>query len=183
MGKIKSLIYKILIAPHRRRSLLKLFKKCGERVSVGKGGTFIGHIEVGNRVFINDGAYFVSTRAKLIIQDYVMIAPNVTIYTGDHATNVVGKHIIDITDSDKDQLSTEFDQDVIIGEGAWIGTRAIILKGVRIGKGAVIGAGAIVTRDVPDYHVYVGSPLANKLYPRFTPEELVEHERIINGEQ
>lgn len=112
-----------------------------------------------------------------------MIAPNVTIYTGDHATNVIGKHIIDVTDADKDKLNGEFDKDVIIGEGAWIGTRAVILKGVRIGKGAVIGAGAIVTKDVPDYHIYVGSPLAYKLYPRFTPEDMAEHVRLLSAKE
>ncbi len=43
-----------------------------------------------------------------------------------------------------------------IGAGVWIGTRAIVLAGVRIGAGAVIGAGAIVTRDVAAGCVHVG---------------------------
>lgn len=47
---------------------------------------------------------------------------------------------------------------VKIGRGAFIGARAIVLKGVTIGDRAVIGAGAVVTRDVPDYHVAVGNP-------------------------
>jgi acetyltransferase-like isoleucine patch superfamily enzyme len=47
---------------------------------------------------------------------------------------------------------------ITIGDGVWIGTRAIILKGVNIGSGAVIGAGAIVTRDVPMNSLAVGQP-------------------------
>ena len=45
---------------------------------------------------------------------------------------------------------------VIIGDGVWIGCRALILKGVTIGDGAVIGAGAIVTHDVPAGAVVTG---------------------------
>lgn len=38
---------------------------------------------------------------------------------------------------------------VSIGDGAWIGIGAIILKGVSIGTGARVGAGAVVSRSVP----------------------------------
>lgn len=47
---------------------------------------------------------------------------------------------------------------VRIGDGAWIGIGAIVLKGVRIGEGARIGAGAVVTRDVPAGAVVEGNP-------------------------
>jgi acetyltransferase-like isoleucine patch superfamily enzyme len=47
---------------------------------------------------------------------------------------------------------------IIIGRGALIGTRAIILKGVTIGDRAVVGAGAVVTKDVPPHHLAVGNP-------------------------
>ena len=47
---------------------------------------------------------------------------------------------------------------VIIGRGCFIGTRAIILKGVTVGDGAIIGAGAVVTCDVPSEHLAFGNP-------------------------
>jgi acetyltransferase-like isoleucine patch superfamily enzyme len=47
---------------------------------------------------------------------------------------------------------------VCIGRFAFVGARAVILKGVTIGDGAVIGAGAVVTKDVPAQHVAVGNP-------------------------
>lgn len=47
---------------------------------------------------------------------------------------------------------------VRIGPKAWIGERAIILKGVTIGEGAIVGAGALVNRDVPAYCIAVGVP-------------------------
>ena len=180
MRFLKRQIRKVLSFFIRRRK--KNLAQCGENVVIGKNCTFLGNVECGNHIFINDGAYFVSTRAKLIIKDHCVFGPNVTIYTGDHATRVVGKHIIDVTDADKDMLDAKLDQDVVIEEGCWIGTRAIILKGVRIGKGSVVGAGAVVTKDVPDYSIYLGIPSASKILPRFTPEEIAEHERILYGQ-
>jgi acetyltransferase-like isoleucine patch superfamily enzyme len=47
---------------------------------------------------------------------------------------------------------------VEIGDDAWIGIGAIILKGVRIGRGARIGAGSVVVRDVPDGACVAGNP-------------------------
>jgi acetyltransferase-like isoleucine patch superfamily enzyme len=47
---------------------------------------------------------------------------------------------------------------VRIGDRVWVGTRAIILKGVTIGDGAVVAAGAVVTKDVPPGAVVGGLP-------------------------
>ena len=52
-----------------------------------------------------------------------------------------------------------------IGRGCFIGTRAIILKGVTIGDGAVVGAGAVVTCDVPAGHMALGNPAVVKPLP------------------
>ena len=184
MSFLKKLIRKIL-APMRKKRRTKGLATYGEHVTVGNHCTFLGHVECGDHVYIGDGAYFVSTRAKLIIGDHVMFGPNVTIYTGDHAVHVIGKYLDSVTDQDKDELvkngkSNGFDLDVVIEEDCWIGTRAIILKGVTIGRGSVIGAGAIVTKDVPPYSIYVGVP-ACKTFRRFTDEEIAEHEQLLYG--
>lgn len=47
---------------------------------------------------------------------------------------------------------------VVIGDRVWIGTRAVVLKGVTVGDGAVIAAGAVVTSDVPAGAVVAGVP-------------------------
>ena len=90
------------------------------------------------------------------------------------------KHIIEISDSDKKKTNDpqKYDADVVIESGCWIGTRAIILKGVTVGRGSVIGAGAIVTKDVPPYSVYIGVPSA-RIKPRFSEEQIAEHERVL----
>jgi UDP-2-acetamido-3-amino-2,3-dideoxy-glucuronate N-acetyltransferase len=45
-----------------------------------------------------------------------------------------------------------------VGDGASIGSGAVILGGVRIGDGALVGAGAVVTADVPPATVVAGVP-------------------------
>jgi acetyltransferase-like isoleucine patch superfamily enzyme len=47
---------------------------------------------------------------------------------------------------------------VRIEDRVWIGTRAIILKGVTIGEGSVIGAGSVVTGNIPPYSLAAGNP-------------------------
>jgi len=44
------------------------------------------------------------------------------------------------------------------GNDVWIGSNAIVLRGVTVGNGAVIGAGSVVTKDVPPYSIVVGNP-------------------------
>jgi maltose O-acetyltransferase len=47
-----------------------------------------------------------------------------------------------------------------VGEGASIGSGAVILGGVSIGSMATVGAGAVVTRDVEPGATVVGNPAA-----------------------
>jgi galactoside O-acetyltransferase len=58
---------------------------------------------------------------------------------------------------------------VAIGDGAWIGANAMILKGVEIGAGAVVAAGAIVTRSVPPATLVAGNPA--RIVRTLTPGE------------
>ncbi|GLO62916.1 antibiotic acetyltransferase [Vibrio sp. MACH09] len=48
--------------------------------------------------------------------------------------------------------------DTHIGDGSWIGMRAMIMPGVTIGEGAIIAANSVVTKDVAPYSVVGGSP-------------------------
>ena len=62
--------------------------------------------------------------------------------------------------------------DTIIGDGCWIGSRAMIMQGVTLGEGAVVATGAVVTKDVPPYAVVGGVP-AKIIKHRF-PEADIE---------
>ncbi|MGH9270655.1 MAG: acyltransferase, partial [Ilumatobacteraceae bacterium] len=49
-------------------------------------------------------------------------------------------------------------QPIVIEDGAWIGARSLVLRGVTIGRGAVVGAGSVVVHDVPANAVVAGVP-------------------------
>ena len=56
--------------------------------------------------------------------------------------------------------------DIVIGNDVWIGYEAVIMAGVHIGDGAIIGTRAVVTKDVPPYTIVGGIP-AKKIRSRF----------------
>lgn len=80
---------------------------------------------------------------------------------------------------DVKEKKPENDLKVIIEDDVWLGTGAIILKGVTIGRGSVIAAGALVTKDVPPYSIVGGLP-AKVIKMRFSEQELKEHKRLLN---
>lgn len=55
-------------------------------------------------------------------------------------------------------LSIDETARTVIGNDVWIGSRVIVMQGLKIGNGAAIGAGAVVTKDVPPYAVVAGCP-------------------------
>ncbi|MEY8338840.1 CatB-related O-acetyltransferase [Lachnospiraceae bacterium 62-35] len=61
--------------------------------------------------------------------------------------------------------------DIIIGSDVWIGFEATILAGVTIGDGAIIGTRAVVTGDVPPYTIVGGVP-ARPIRKRFDHETI-----------
>lgn len=67
--------------------------------------------------------------------------------------------------------------DIIIGNDVWIGYEAVILSGVTIGDGAIIGTRAVVTKDVQPYTIVGGIP-AKPIRRRFD-DETIEKLRIL----
>ncbi|HGM3508279.1 TPA: CatB-related O-acetyltransferase [Clostridioides difficile] len=65
---------------------------------------------------------------------------------------------------------------IIIGNDVWIGYDAIIMSGVHIGDGAIIGTRAIVTNDVPPYSIVGGIPakIIKKRFSNDTISKLLE---------
>lgn len=61
--------------------------------------------------------------------------------------------------------------DIVIGNDVWIGYEAVILAGVTIGDGAIIGTRAVVTKDVPPYTIVGGVP-AKPIKKRFQDETI-----------
>ncbi len=61
--------------------------------------------------------------------------------------------------------------DIVIGNDVWLGYDSIIMAGVTIGDGAIIGTRALVTKDVEPYTIVGGIP-AKPIRKRFDDETI-----------
>jgi acetyltransferase-like isoleucine patch superfamily enzyme len=154
-----------------------LFKKIGKDVYLGKDGRFTEKtIAIGDHVYIGKGCCFQSAHGEIIIGNDVMFGPGVHIHGGNHEFKSIGHRMNEIGNK------TEGDDGfVTIQDDAWIGANAIILKGVTVGEGSIVSAGAVVTQDVAPYSIVGGNP-ARLIKMRFTPEEIVQHKKMLERE-
>ena len=76
-----------------------------------------------------------------------LLGPGVRVYTATHPL-----------DAGERAGGLESGRPVSVGDGVWIGGRAILDPGVDVGDGAVVGSGAVVTEDVPPGVVVRGNP-------------------------
>ncbi|SFH87293.1 CatB-related O-acetyltransferase [Pisciglobus halotolerans] len=155
---------------HRIRCIIFLKKgiygKYGKKCIFKKNVFFDEKTNVGNYTYIGDNTMI--TDAK--IGNYCSIAPNVMIGLGEHDVNEIStsfRLVKAYQDSNKVKSLTE--KKITIGNDVWIGTHAVIKRGVNVGNGAIIGAGAVVTKNVPDFSIVVGVP-AKIIKYRFSSE-------------
>lgn len=172
-GLFSRTVHRFFVEPF----LKSAFGSCGKNVRVGKRCRISGiqNLYVGDKVALGADTRMMCTRAKIIMNDHIMFGPHVTVITGSHRTDLMGKYMIDVTDSEK---LPENDRDVIIESDVWVGANCTILQGVTIGRGSVIAAGAVVTKDVPPYAIVGGVP-AKVIKYRFTEEQIAEHEKLL----
>jgi acetyltransferase-like isoleucine patch superfamily enzyme len=102
----------------------------GERCKIQSHAFICDGVRIGDGVFVGHGVMFVNDKSP-------------------KATNAAG------------ELAGEEDWEllpVVVGDGATIGSGAIVMGGVTIGADALVGAGAVVTRDVAPSEVVAGVP-------------------------
>lgn len=161
-----------------RYFLRSRFKRCGINVKFNNKDAFsYENISIGNDVYIGPGAVFLSSDSEIFIGNKILFGPNVTIITGDHPIDLRGKYIYDIK-----KKSLGEDLPVTIEDDVWVGTGAIILKGVTIKRGAVVAAGAIVNKNVSPYSIVGGIP-AKFIKYRGDISSIIKHEELLYGKQ
>ena len=104
-------------------------------------------IVIGSNNIINNNSVIGCT-SRVVIGNDCLIGDSVAIY-----------------DADFHNLSPERRRDqqfptapIILGNNIWIGSRAMILKGVTVGDHSVIGAMSIVTKSIPPRTLVAGNP-------------------------
>lgn len=103
---------------------------------------------IGNNVGIAQNC-FIQVRGKVEIGDNVIFGPNVSIFSENHNYDNLDLPI---------SMQGETRKGVIIESGVWLGTRVVILDGVRVGENSIVAAGSIVNKDVPPYSIVGGVP-------------------------
>src|SRR5690606_2817865 len=88
------------------------------------------------------------TTGRIIIGDYVSLAPEVFITASDYQF-VAGRPF---------RQQPKRERDVVIGNDVWLGARVVVTAGVEIGAGCIVGAGAVVTRNLPPNSIAAGVP-------------------------
>jgi putative colanic acid biosynthesis acetyltransferase WcaF len=119
-----------------RPALLRVFG-----ATIGSG-VFIRHrvrvlwpwkLDIGDNCWIGEGAWLLNLEPITLGHD-VCISQEALLCTGSH-----------------DVSSPTFEYDnapITVESGAWVGARAMILRGVTIGRGAVVAGGARAGKDV-----------------------------------
>lgn len=126
----------LIVNPLAVRGLSRMFIGAGVLINEG---TWM-QTEMGSDLTIGDDVYIghrchVHAVDHITIGAHTMVADGVTISSGAHVGVNHGQ--------------VAKDGPIVIGDGVFIGEKALIKGGVTIGDGASVGAGAIVTKDVP----------------------------------
>lgn len=102
----------------------------GDRCLIGRGSAIVGHyrIDIGDDVFTGMNVYITD-------QNHGYEDPDTPIGIQDPQ-----------------------DDPVVIGEGSWIGSGAVVLPGARIGKHCVVAANSVVRGTFPSHSVIAGVP-------------------------
>ena len=119
-----------------------------------------GKILIGDYVYIGDDC-ILSCAERIEIGAFTLLAHSVQIFDNDsHPISpvlrerdyqiVLGLHTGERTGIARDVIKIE--------EHVWVGSNAILMKGVSIGQGSIVAAGSIVTSDVPANTIVAGNP-------------------------
>lgn len=115
--------------------------------------------------------------SRFIMKKNSGAAHGLTVITNNHTTHPsVGQYhrtSYDILDTPKD---------VVVEEDVWIAANVILLPGVTVGRGAIVGAGSVCRNSPPPYSIVAGNP-AKVIGFKYTPEEIIEHEKALYPEE
>jgi maltose O-acetyltransferase len=134
----------------RQPTRMRIYRRLGMEIETHKiqpGCFFFGHdVAIGEGTWIGHRCYFDSA-ARIEIGRDCDLGMEVMLCTSTHERGT------------RERRAGRFAPEPIsVGDGVWIGTRAMLLPGVSVGDGCVVAAGSVVTRDCEPHGVYAGVP-------------------------
>ncbi len=129
------------------------YKKLGVRCvppGVARYGSFLGRNVILMPAFVNIGAY---VDEETMIDTWATVGSCAQIGKGVHLSGGVGIGGV---------LEPPQAAPVIVEDGAFVGSRCIVVEGVRVEREAVLGAGVTLTASTPIVDVRGGEPVVSK---------------------
>ena len=156
MNSIVLWLYRILVwwLPESRAFGFKVMllrfagAKVGRNVRIYSSAMFtgVGGLVIGDDVHIGPAVLLATAcPATIKVGSHVDIGPGVVITSGTHEIDVVGLHIGGRGEA----------RSVTVGDGCWVGARAVILPGVELSKSTLVAAGSVVSKSVAASHCLV----------------------------
>lgn len=146
----------------------------------GLGPAGCGHIEIGERGWIEPGVVLHAFGGSIRLGRDVFLGPHTVVYghggveIGDAC--LIAMHCRILSSNHK---SAPFGSDIRshpdilqptkIGRDVWLGAGVTVLGGVTIGDGCIVGAGAVVTKDLPLGAIAYGTPAIIKGWREGSP--------------
>jgi UDP-2-acetamido-3-amino-2,3-dideoxy-glucuronate N-acetyltransferase len=119
--------------------------RIGDRCIFGQNTMVASEVVIGSNVKVqNNVAIYTGT----VIEDDVFLGPSCVLTNVTNPRSQVSRHSLY--------------ERTLIKRGATVGANATIVCGITIGRYSFISAGAVVTRDVPDYALFMGVPARQK---------------------
>ena len=97
-----------------------------------------------------NNALFNLSSGQVTVGPYAFFGHNVAILTGTHDVSRFGR--------ERQLAVPRTGRDVVVGEGAWLSSVAVVVGPCSIGEHAVVGVGSLVLHDVAPDTVVAGSP-------------------------
>lgn len=138
-----------LISNKIRHGICSQIFSCGENAVI-KRRAYFGtgtHLKLGANSQLGENS---RVEHDTVIGDNVMMGLEVLILSTRHAHSSIDIPIINQGYATRAPVK--------IGDGVWIGARAIILPGVKIGSNSIVASGAVVSKDVPPNTIVGGVP-------------------------
>jgi putative colanic acid biosynthesis acetyltransferase WcaF len=131
-----------------RRWILRLFgSEIGDGVVIKPGVRvkYPWRLQIEDHAWIGEDAW-IDNLAEVSVGRHACISQGAYLCTGNH-----------------DWSDPQFGlmvKPIRVGDGAWVGARAVVCLGVEIGPYAVLTAGSVATRSIDEAEIHAGNPAA-----------------------
>ncbi|MDE2306225.1 MAG: acyltransferase [Gammaproteobacteria bacterium] len=174
------------------------FAAVGENVKIARNCTIIGlqNIRIGNDVRIDGQVVIAAHTGSLVLGDHIHIGGSCYlgcaggIELADFAGLSQGVRIYSATDDYSGGALTNPTVPhgylklkvgpVVLGRHAIVGSGSVILPKIAVGEGVAVGALSLVTKSLPDWGIYAGTP-ARRIHSR--SKELLAFEARLLAER